>query len=418
MIAVRGLLRSARATLLPVAALMIVTGLFRASQNMAQTTLSLLGRERVHAGPGTIGALSAMSFLMMLAGTLLVAPRIHPHGRRAAVASGLVALLVGLVAFALAASVTVLALAAALIGIAGGITFPTLATMAGQVAPAQRDRTLALYTLALSVSLALGPLLEAAVLHSAGGSLRVAYLVFAALPALALALIAVRVRRGLPAGVDGAPPAASAAGAGQRVSPPSWGAYRAVLARPLWRLAVTGVLMYAVPFACVVAFGAVLAETLYGERPAAVELALAVFFGTSLISRAALALRPPGRWKLALLWLSVATTVLGLALLAAGRSVVMLLTAMAVLGIPHGLTFPIALGLSADGVPRAELAWANAALMAVNSLAAVVTPGLLGVLAAAVGYREMVAACLVPVACFAAVLGWQSRAASRASGRP
>jgi len=226
--------------------------------------------------------------------------------------------------------------------------------------------------------------------------------VFAVLPALALALIAVRVRRSLPAGVDTPPPVVSADCGDQAVPPPPLRAYRTVLARPGWRLAVTGVLMYQVPFACVVAFGAVLAETLYGERPAAVELAFAVFFTASLLSRAVLAWRSPVRRKLPLFWLSAAATVVGLALLATGREPALLLVAMAVLGIPHGLTFPLALALSAAGVPRTELAWANAALMSVNSLAAVVTPGLLGVVAAMTGYRDMVAACLVPVLAFTA----------------
>lgn len=407
--AARRVLRSARAALRPIAALMLVTALFRASQNMAQTTLSLLGRERLHTGPEVIGALTALSFLVMVAGTLFLTPRIRPSGRRRVVVAGLVLLLAGMLLFAAAGNMAELTVAAVVTGFGGGITMPTLATMAGQVAPKQRDRTLALYTLALSVSLAAGPLLEAVVLRVGGGSLRAAYLVFAALPALGLALIADRAWRGLPAGVDASPPVVVAEGAQQTAASSPWRAYRTVFARPFWRLAVTGVLMYEVPFACVVAFGAVLAETLYGERPTAVEIALAVFFTTSLASRAALAWRSPIRRKLPLLWLSAAATVAGLAILAVGRDPALLLVAMAVLGVPHGLTFPVALALSADGVPHAELAWANAALMSVNSLAAVVTPGILGAIAAAVGYRDMVAACLVPVLAFTTALAWQSR---------
>jgi MFS family permease len=167
--------------------------------------------------------------------------------------------------------------------------------------------------------------------------------------------------------------------------------------------------MYTVPFGCVVAFGAVLAQTLYGEGPAGVEAALAVFFTASLASRAVLAWRSPLRRRLPVLWLSAAATVAGLALLAAGRQPALLWTAMAVLGVPHGLTYPIALALSADGVKRTELSWSNAALMSVNSLAAVLTPALLGAIATAVGYRDMILACLVPVLAFTAALGWQAR---------
>lgn len=431
---VRGLLRSARAVIAPVAALMTVTGLFRASQNMSQTTLSLLGRERVHAAPTTIGVLSATSFVVMLACTLLVAARIRPGARRAAVALGLAALLAGLVLFALAANVAVLATASVLTGIAGGITMPTLATIAGQVGPEQRDRTLALYALALSVSLAAGPLVESLVLGLAGGSLRATYLVFALMPALALVLIAARVRHGRGGQIAGPadlPARAEAAGmratvsaaqkngvAGEalrRSAPAPRGSYRAVAAQPLWRLAVIGVLMYEFPFVCVVTFGAVLAESVYGQRATVVELSFAAFFAASLASRAALAWRSPIRRKLRLLWLSVLTTVVGLILLGAGRTVAELVVAMAVLGVPHGLTYPIALGLSADGVPHGDLARANAALMSALNLTAVLAPGLLGAIAAAAGYRAMVAACLAPVGCCALALAWQGRCARHAS---
>ena len=65
--------------------------------------------------------------------------------------------------------------------------------------------------------------------------------------------------------------------------------------------------------------------------------------------------RSPIQHKVGLTRVAVLLTILGLASLGLGRGSGMLIAAMAVLGVPHGLTMPLASSLVADGRPAWEL---------------------------------------------------------------
>lgn len=376
--------------------LLVVTMLFRSSQNMAQTTFSILARERLHMSPALIGLVMAAASLFGVGATAWFAPRVPTPARRLVVASslGLVSVAIGL--FAVAPDASVMALAAVLLGIGGGVAMPTLMTIAGSRGGRNRDRDLALYSLALSASLAGGPLLEAFVLGESGQSLELAYVVFMALPLAALALL---LWRGIspPEGMRSLLPA--------RIGRSASGGYRELVANWNWRLAVTGTLLYQVPFVAVVAFGGAMARTVDHASPAAAELAFAAFFSTSFGARAWVARYAPIERKIGAFFVAAALSVLGLVMLATGSNVAVLVSAMAVLGVPHGLIFPVALALVAEGAGSTQgLAHGNAGLLAVVNLSSVGMPALLGELVQLVGYRYMVLAVLLPVVAFSGLL--------------
>lgn len=375
-----------------VALLLAVTMLFRGSQNMAQTTLSILARERLDLVPGVIGVLTAASALAGVAATVLLAPRVHAQRRAAAVMAALGILTASLVCFATARSLLQLTLAALLLGVGGGLAMPTLATMAGSGDGTNRDRDLALYTVALSLSLAVGPLVEALVLRVSNQSLLATFLAFACFPALGVGLLEARGSRA-PRPAE-RPPQPVARGAG----------YRALLGNRSWRLALTGTLLYQVPFAAVVTFGGAMAREAAHASPAQAEVAFGAFFALSLATRAWLVWRAPIVHKLGLLRLGAALTAAGLVLLALANSMGSFVAAMAILGLPHGLIFPVALGLIAEGTESHELARANAGLLAAANVVNVAVPSLLGAIADLSGYRAMALTVLVPVAGFAALL--------------
>lgn len=182
-----------------------------------------------------------------------------------------------------------------------------------------------------------------------------------------------------------------------------------LIGTPGGRVALIIQLLYSVPFATVTVFGALLARSEFGLDPAHSQLGFTTFFVMSFASRVVLVRRSPIASKLAVFAGCTVLTATGLALLASGGPTVAFFVAMALLGLPHGAIFPLALSLVASSAEPEQLAAANAGLFAVTSLAAAVTPAVLGVTASALGYRAMAASALVPVAVFSILLATQRR---------
>jgi cyanate permease len=89
---------------------------------------------------------------------------------------------------------------------------------------------------------------------------------------------------------------------------------------------------------------------------------------------------------------------------------------MAMLGVPHGVIFPLALSLVASSAHEGHLAAANAGMFATVSLVSAITPALLGAVAATSGYHLMIAAVLAPVLVFSALFLTQWMKAPRYRG--
>lgn len=405
--------------------LLVVAGLFRAAQNMAQTTFPLLARDSLHVGAATIGSLGTVVGVTGVVTTLLVGARLATHRAQLAVGAGTAALAAALLVFASVPTAAGFAVAAVLLGLAGGATTPSLATAVGRSPAGERDRALARYTVVLSTSLAAGPLLETVLLAGTGGRLVVPFFAFSALPllALALGLAGRRASRGaggtvrpMPSSGDTGTAAAPVTGEETPLPTTRWGGRLGTLvATRGGRLAVTAQLLYAVPFAAVTVFGALVARTTFGTSAAGAQLGFTTFFVASLASRLLVVRHSPVQRKLRVLGASAALTVVGVALLALGGPLPIYFAAMLVLGVPHGVTFPLALALTAEASPHSRLAAANAGLFAATNAVNVVAPILLGAVAAAAGYQVMTAVVLAPVAAFTMLLAAQSRPASGGS---
>lgn len=394
------------------AGLLVVAGLFRASQNMALTTFPLLGRQYLHLGTTVIGALGTVTGVTGIAATLAVGVRVSTSRATASVAAGTALLAVALLVFAGSGSIAPFALGTVLLGLAGGSTTPSLATAVGAADPRERDRALARYAFVLSLSLAAGPLLETGLLTLAGQRLRVPFLAFGALPLAGLVWGMAGRRKAPGEEAPGEEAVGMASVGGPEVSSPPLAVARplAVVASPGGRLALTVQLLYAVPFSAVIVFGGLIARDVYGLSAAGAQAGFTAFFSASLLTRLVVARRSPIRRKLRVFAASVALTLAGLALLAVGGSAGLFFGAMVLLGIPHGVTFPLVLALVAESVPSDRLAQANATLFAATSAVSVVAPVVLGAVAAAAGYRVMTAVVLAPVAAFAGLLAAQRRA--------
>lgn len=400
--------------------LLAVTALGRAAQNAGQTTYPLMARSLLHLANSTIGGLGASGAVAGVLCSTLIVGRVRRVTPTMMLAAGQA---LGVLAFVLLATSSGRAglwSAAVALGAFGGITLPSLMTIIGSGPPSRRARALATFALALSVSLLLGPLVEAAVLHALGGSLHLTFAVLLPVPAAATALAfsaAARERRTstrqvpareVPATVQG--PAAGEHPALPEGPAPGGDAPSGLrrVSSPL-RLAITIMVTYQVPFAAVVSFGGLLARHGDGASPSAVELAFGAFFAVSLVVRAALASRSRSRHPVRLLLVSVAATVTGVALVGATQHFALLLVGMAVLGLPHGSTLPLASAIVAEQTPGDRLARANGLLLASTGAATVVVPFACGWLAQSFGYTTMFLLLEIPVVVLATLLVTQLR---------
>jgi len=382
-------------------ALLSATASFRGTQNMALTTIALLLRDGLHVGAASIGLVGAIAGATNVLATLGISSRLHPSRQRDAVVAATVLLLAGLIVLAISPSVLVAGIGAALVGVAGGLGMPSLTGLSQLLSRDQpdRERQLAIFTLVLSASLAIAPLVEAAILELAHQNVRVPLLAFGVFPLVVIgALSTIRLAR-----PDAATHAADRANAAE-VHP---------FAVPAARQALIAQLMYALPFAAVTAFGAAIARSLPHVSAAEAEQAFTAFFVTSFAARAVVAARSPIVHKHRVLVLSGLLTVAGIALAAIAPSFLLFALAMAVLGIPHGAIFPVVLSMLAEALDPYALPKANSYLIGFSSIVGVAAPGALGAVAGAFGYRGMELATLVPTVALLGVL-WAMTRADRA----
>ncbi len=361
---------------------------------MALTTLALIIKDDLGYGAGTIGVISALSGIVLVLVTLTISSRLRPAQLEHAVSVSLIALAVGLVVIGVSHSLSLTAGATILLGIAGGLGMPSLA---GSVQLAAREnssnpqRILAVYTLVLSISLAIGPLLEAGLLDATHQDVRWPFLAFAILPLLAFAIMTSRRR-------EASALAARRAAAGQPATPSPPTTVRVkLLKNPEVVKALLAQLMYAVPFATLTVFGVEVARSIDGATAAQAQLAFTVFFVLSLSCRGLVVWRSPIQSKGLAYAISGLFTIAGLVLIAAGHSFIYFLIGMIVLGIPHGAIFPLALSALSSSLPPDQLSRANSLLLGSSNFIGIVAPLALGIIAAATTYRVMMTTVLAPV---------------------
>ncbi len=377
-----------------VSGLFIVAGLYRSAQNMALTTLALIVKDDLGYGAGTIGVISALSGIVLVLCTVFISARLRTSQLERAVSISLIALAIALIVIGLSRSVYVTAFATLLLGVAGGLGMPSLAgsvQVTAHKTHVNPQRILALYTVVLSVSLALGPLLEAGLLDVTHQNVRWPFLAFATLPLLALVVMRLRSRetRSLATQDDSSTTDSTIiTGTQPRVR---------LLGSPEFMKALLAQLMYSVPFVALTVFGAEVARVTDGATAAQAQLAFTIFFIFSLSCRALVAWQSPITRKGTAYGLSGVLTIVGLALIAGGHSFVFFLIGMIILGLPHGAIFPLALSALSSSLPAEQLPSANAVLMGSGNVISIAAPPILGIIATDTTYRFMMTTVLVPV---------------------
>ncbi len=338
-----------------------LTFAIRASNNMVQTTIPLLARYDLSYSQFLVGVLvAALSASALVASLLNSAIRVLFRKRLFVLASVAYPVTIFLFYFSSPVSVLVFVIAS---GLSYGFIFPNIMTSAGLFQDKNvRERVLAIYTLALAVSLIVGPALESLIV--AHYSLRTAFLFFVPLGIVG-AFLSPFVRFPEERKVE------------RRSS---------VWAHPGFRVGIYTFLVYSMSTALILSFGGIFAKQVYGASYSLITLLFAVFFSASFTTRILFsALKIGSIFPYVMLMMSI--SILGLVMVFLSNNIVIYAIAFVILGIPHGLGMPIAMFSIGRSFTTEERNVANSYFTSTMMLMMVVMPVLGGTFLNMVGFK-------------------------------
>ncbi|MGP6293812.1 MFS transporter [Caldiplasma sukawensis] len=248
-----------------------------------------------------------------------------------------------------------------------GAVMPNIITSAGMFQDrAVRERVLALYTVALSLSLAVEPLLEGYIITISGEKL--SFLYFSAFPFVAF-ILSFFIKF----------PEENEKGR-KNVE------YSRVLKDRGFIVSTLNNLMYAIPFAFLTTYGGLYGEQVASLNSAEVNYVFSVFFASSFLSRLFYAAKAPENIFNYML-ISGILTAFGLVLIAMSVNAIELIFSFLLLGIPHGFTYPVSITKISRSFEVSTRNSANSFFYSIMMIVGSITPFLLGFEASDLGYR-------------------------------
>ncbi|MGC8606345.1 MAG: MFS transporter [Vulcanisaeta sp.] len=354
----------------------LMTFAIRATNNMIGTTAPLLARYDLLFSNYLVGLLASLVTAVNLTSILFINARLPGSTRRLLFIISNALIIILLPMYSLANSLSIW-LVSILTGFAYGLIMPNIMTSASIIGDqTTAERLLVLYTLALSTSLVVGPLFETYLLTRFG--YRYVFLLFIPLAILSLAL-SFRVRF---------PP------------DPREPRIRIDSGRILRNKGLISAMLanstYSIPFIVFTAFIAIYAQSIYHVSRYLAYFSFVPFFLTSFLTRLYLTIYIP-RSLFRPMAISIVLTVIGITLLYASPNYAIFIASMAILGIPHGSTYPLSTLMISRGTSIEERNTANSYFSAFQGILGIVVPALFGVSADLIGIRLSMALLLVPV---------------------
>ncbi|MHB1440390.1 MAG: MFS transporter [Cuniculiplasma sp.] len=338
----------------------------RASNNMYTTSIPLLAGYLFLFSNVTIGILvSIASFTTFVMSTFINARLQSRNRRKVFIISSLIYAIIFPMFYISTPSTIWIILPVASFTL--GSVMPNIITSASLFRERkQRERILSIYTLSLSLSLILGPYLESEILYYV--TLQQSFLVFSILPLVALVdsfFIKFPAEMGvMKKGFD-----------------------FAVLKDRGFQTALLNILAYNIPFAFLTTYGGLYGIKDFNESFSIVNLTFSMFFLTSFISRFVFTIRVPEKLP-RLMFSAVFLSALGLLVLGTAGNYFMFVLAFLILGVPHGLTYPLSVMSITRSFPEDRRNMANSYFFSIMMLIGTAMPFVSGEIIYMLGYRN------------------------------
>ncbi|MCL4519874.1 MAG: MFS transporter [Thaumarchaeota archaeon] len=355
----------------------------RASTNMFSTNLPLVAREVFSFKSGIIGSLSGLVALAGFVSITFVNARMASKSRRRLFVLSAFGYFLLFSFVALGGPLGIWFIAAA----AGFLVQPIMTNQAnassiiGKTATA-RERGIAVYTISLSASLVVGPLVNSLILTQV--SLAESFVVFSIFP-LTAALLSFLI----PFPKDASTQLQTKGDLPREDVPAPFkvGSFIKTMKNEGFQAAIFIMAMYSIPFTALVTFGGLFSKDYYAASNIAVQYYFAIFFTVSFAFRILLLFSRRANIRL-LTATSTVFSILGMALLVTVINPWSYVIAMALLGIPHGLTYPSALIIISRTSSESERNTLNSYFTSFIMVVNVLTPILIGFVAELLSLRH------------------------------
>ncbi len=298
--------------------IMIITFSIRASNNMLTTSVPLLVKYYFGFSETEVGLIAALLSFTTFLTTALLNAKLSANKRRIAfIVSNMIYMLVFLgIWISNFYSIWILA---AVMGVLLGFIMPNIITAAGLFNdPKTRDRILAIYTVVLSFSLIIGPLIESELLKFV--DIREAFLIFASFGFISFVL---------------SPFMKFPVEKKKKIKVKVFSNYG-------FRSAVFNIMAYNIPFAVLIAFAGIYERDTFNISLSLVTLVFSLFFLTSFLSRIYLSVKPPHNIKF-MMNETIILTFIGITVMILSKNLEIFIVSFMILGIPHGFAYPISI---------------------------------------------------------------------------
>ncbi|MEM0127836.1 MAG: MFS transporter [Thermoplasmatales archaeon] len=340
------------------------TFFIRSSNNMMITSTPLLAKYFLGFSQKEVGLITALSYFITFITTSLINTRLSSKERRIAFISSMAVYAFTFIGFWKASSITLWFLVA-ISGAALGLIMPNIMTSAGLFNERKvREMVLSLYTVSLSLSLVVGPAVESYVLRFI--SLRESFMVFSS-----FALIALIISPFLAFPDEGR----------QRIKVK-------VLSNVGFRMSLINIISYNVPFTILVAFGGIYEHERFGASLSLISILFSLFFLSSFISRLTMSFLPPRRLARNMV-AAMILTITGILFMVFSNNILYFAISLLILGIPHGLTYPLSILSLARSYKPEERNVANSYFFSFMTGIGIVVPTIGGFLMDTYGYNKV-----------------------------
>ncbi|MGC8501963.1 MFS transporter [Desulfurella sp.] len=331
-----------------------MTFALRASNNMLFTMVPLLGKYYLNFTTWQIGILSSLFGVFPFLVSAFLNAKLKSSSRKKFFVFSAFLYFASFIMFYYSNSVNIWFLVS-IAGFSLGALMPNIITAAGLCEDRlKRERIIAIYTITLSTSLIIGPIIESFLLKFV--NLRESFLIFAIFPFIAF-LMSFFIQF----------PDESKAETKKVM----------VTKNPYFLAAIISILIYNIPFATLIAFGGIYAKDVFGLDISTINLYFSLFFTSSFLGRLYLVIKPPEKIFHDMIFSGI-LTIVGIFLMIISNSPFIFAVSLFILGFPHGFTFVLSLISLSRGFDVSQRNIANSYFFSTVNIIGTLTPFIFG----------------------------------------